>query len=316
MTRKIFLAVAMFILALLAFAKTDSGSAAKTAPEAPATATADSITAPDAKTDTALAVITVPEVTAADDREPYFVMIEGERYILSEGKAYACDMLLESLDSYPPVITEERFFDETDTVSALAICFIVPCVTILGALALLLVFFMKKTRARNSIIERAIDANYTLPDAFYNNGGQSQPMPDATVYENCDTEEGKKHMTGAQGNTTFQRDPKSFSSAVTLLAVGFALILFFGINGKWSVGILAGGVPFFLGLGKLFGYYFIPGFTAGNKNKGGYQRPYYGNGGYNAPYNPGNSTNGRYPGAYPPPFNPGERHDRPMNPRQ
>ena len=62
-----------------------------------------------------------------------------------------------------------------------------------------------------------------------------------------------------------RRDPKNFSSAITLLAVGFALILFFGAKDMWSVAFLAGGIPFFLGVGKLIGYFYVPGFAAADK---------------------------------------------------
>ncbi len=56
----------------------------------------------------------------------------------------------------------------------MAICFGVPCFTLIVVLVLLLMFFMKRTQAKNEIIGKAIDANYQLPDSFFNSQTGSQ----------------------------------------------------------------------------------------------------------------------------------------------
>ena len=196
--------------------------------------------------------------------------------------------------------------EDYNTVPVIAICFIVPCVTILLGLLIVLIFFMRKAQARNAIIEKAIDANYVLPDAFYNPSGSTVNDGVQSSFESEKGNEGSPNSTQQTNRFSPQprsaRDPKSFSSAVTLLAVGFALMLFFIANGKWGTAFLTGGIPFFLGIGKLIGYLYIPGFKD-NPNK----KTAMNNGKYPTPPYPTN-----YPGSYPPPYNGGNTH-RPEN---
>lgn len=315
MIKKLFLTIAMFFVALLVFANPSSRTS--TPPEA-TLATTDTVASEHHS------ILNVENASAR------IVEIEGERFILNEGSAYKLEELLPSRFAFPnesifngnegsmsmPVMAAMPFdFDgntgffpkEDNMVPVIAICFIVPCVTLLLGLLIVLVFFMRKTQARNAIIEKAIDANYVLPDAFYNpsnspiNDGVQSSMDTGTTYN-----DGAHNSTPQSNRFAPQprsaRDPKSFSSAVTLLAVGFALMLFFIANGKWGIAFLSGGLPFFLGIGKLIGYFYIPGFKDDQKknntmNNGTYTNP---------PYH----TN--YPGSYPPPYNGGNAH-RPNN---
>ena len=43
-----------------------------------------------------------------------------------------------------------------------------------------------------------------------------------------------------------------------------ALLLFFLIYTDFSVAVLAGGISLFLGIGRLIGYFYVPGYTSNN----------------------------------------------------
>lgn len=323
MIKKIFLAAAMFLVTLLALAQTDSGSqnVKIISGDQSLTISKDTLCTIVSGADTVMAIIPTSAIDAQDD-SPQIITVNGLSYVTNKGRAYVVDDIFENLDDMRSVAYEEgRDSAKMDkAVPVIAICFIVPCVTIACVLIFILDFFMKKTRARNKIIEKAIDANYTLPDAFYYNGPAPQPVtsPVADAYNT-----GMEHTPGQNHafrlTTPASRDPKSFSSAVTLLAVGLSLLLFFGMVNEFAVGCLAGGVLFLLGLGKLLGYFFVPGFTTGRRTNTTYQRTTYSN----TPQPPhfdrnhdGYADSNRYPGSYPPPFNPGEPHDNQMPPRQ
>lgn len=313
MIKKLFLTIAMLFVALLVFAN-PADDRTSTPPEQHPAPT-DTV-APEQK----------PHLNA-DDESTRIIVVDGERFILDEGCAYKLEELLPSRFAFPnesifhgndamsmPMMPSMQFgFDDADgffqkkdnMVPVIAICFIVPCVTLLLGLLIVLSFFMRKTRARNAIIEKAIDANYVLPDAFYNqsnspmnDGGQSAIEPGTGNDWTNSTHQPNKFSLQPRS----ARDPKSFSSAVTLLAVGFALMLFFIANGKWGIAFLTGGIPFFLGIGKLIGYFYILGFKDDPKkknpiNNGTYPQPPY---------------HSNYPGSYPPPYNGGNAH-RPGN---
>lgn len=198
---------------------------------------------------------------------------------------------------------------------SISVAFVVPCVTIILALVILMVFFMKKNAARNDIISKAIDKNYQLPDAFYtgylsqngtaNDGG-------GVVYPSDDT--GGK-MFGMRVVPEASRDPKMFGSAMTLIAIGFAILLFFSFNREVGVGFLCGGIPLFLGVGRMIAYYYVPGaYKQRNVQK---PQNYQGDGRFGgAPYNNMNMQQPRY-GNYNPSDNRGAGSDpnngRPQN---
>lgn len=59
-------------------------------------------------------------------------------------------------------------YDDDNFLAAITIIFAVPCVTILLIIIAILVFIYKRNRNRNAVIQQAIEANYPLPDEFYN----------------------------------------------------------------------------------------------------------------------------------------------------
>lgn len=115
-----------------------------------------------------------------------------------------------------------------------AIIFSVPCLTIIVGLVVILVFALKRNRGRNEVINNAIEHNYQLPDSFYL---------------------GQKSVNGVPGAPV--RDSKKFYSATSLIAVGLSLVIF-ALYADASFFLLAGGIPFLIGVGQMIGYYCVP----------------------------------------------------------
>lgn len=256
-------------------------------------------------TDTVAALL--PVAGEPFENDPRIVEIDDESYILSHGGAYRLTDVSDAL-MFNPIDAHDDFHEFYESsvnnrkqmVPIIAICFIVPCLTLIIGLVLLLVFFMKKTTARNSIIEKAIDAGYQLPDSFYSNTTAYTHVAGSTG-TNADTLDGQPALAPQPAAT---RDPKNFQAAASLLAVGFALFLFFAVNDMWGVACLAGGIPLLLGVGKLIGYLYIPGYTSDKGRHTQPRQPFNPSGNYpqQPPFPPQQPQNS-YPGAYPPPFN-------------
>ncbi len=298
MTKHFFLAAAMALsLPMCAVGARSQANAGR----------ADSISNIEADTAAVVADTTAAHLPVAGqpfENDPRVVEIDDESYILSNGGAYRLTDVSDAL-AFNPIYDPDDFNEFYESGSrkqmlpVIAICFIVPCLTLIIGLVLLLAFFMKKTVARNSIIEKAIDAGYQLPDSFYSTTSAYTHVAGST---NADTIDGQSAPAPQPVAT---RDPKNFQAAATLLAVGFALFLFFAVNSHWGVACLAGGIPFLLGVGKLIGYLYIPGYTASDKgHKAQPRQPFNPSGNYpqQPPFPPQQPQN-PYPGAYPPPFN-------------
>lgn len=299
--KKIFMTIAMFLVVVLVFAQNDTTKQGVSNGSIVATGLVDTLQVVTEANETIQAF-----AGGIVDHSRYaeMVTIDDDNYILKGAYAYRLDDFDDLIDSVKDA--RDDFFDNSEQkmmVPILAICFGVPCFTLIVALVLLLLFFMKKTQARNAIIGKAIDANYPLPDAFFTNQSVT------TVYEPSES----IHHTSAGTSShrvdlTIRRDPKNFSGAVSLLAVGLALILFFAATDHWPVAFLAGGIPALLGVGKLIGYYYVPGFNANpqkhnNNNYPTQQQPPYG--GYPNPSfrnTPPPASPHQNPGSYPPPF--------------
>lgn len=189
---------------------------------------------------------------------------EGDTYILSEGKAYPLQELLSGFEdgfneSETPGDIADQKLKEIGTLGILgilAICFGFPALVIIVAIILIIGFFKNRNRERNAIIAQAIDHDYQLPDSFYTNQPQHE-------------QEGESETLASKP----ARDPRKFNSAITLIAVGLAVGIFF-----WAVdapvGFVAGGIPLLLGIGRLIGYFYVPGFGAPTQNQ---HRNYYRN---------------------------------------
>lgn len=235
--------------------------------QTPATETvvADSVIQTDS-----IVITETPQVTQTTNSS--VTVLGDEEYLVYDGHVYNINELVaeprqQNIES--EAVTNAKLIKK---VVALAICFIVPCVTILAILIILIVFFLKKNKAKNEIIQKAIDAGYQLPETFYT--GQRTVVIDAPIaIENTQEEPGSsKKLFGAKLTDPTLRDSKKFSSGVTLVAVGLALLLFFICQREWGVGMLAGGIPLFVGLGRLIGYFYIPGYTTSKLKRDDYYR--------------------------------------------
>lgn len=138
-----------------------------------------------------------------------------------------------------------------------ALVFGIPCIGVIAALIVISVVTLRKAHNRQEIINKAIEFNYQLPDAFYN------------PHKSNDLK---------QGNS---RDPRKFSAGMTLAAVGLALVIL-AIVKESAFFLICGLVPLFLGIGKLIGYFLLPaqiypsnhGFPTGPQTNYPPQQPY------------------------------------------
>ena len=149
MTKKIFLTIAMFLVMLIVFAQTGTG-------QQPALPGANNI--PEAATDTLNIITEANETIQAltglmpniDRPDAEIVTVDDNEYILRKGYAYRMENFDDIIDS----VNEARheFFDDSEQkmmIPIMAICFCVPCFTLIVVLVLLLMFFMKRTQAKN-----------------------------------------------------------------------------------------------------------------------------------------------------------------------
>lgn len=148
-------------------------------------------------------------------------------------------------------------------VGIIAIIFGVPCLAIIAALIVILIYALKRNQRRNAIIAKAIDNNYQLPDSFYT---------------------GQKSGTDPNGPV---RDSRKFYSSVTFIAVGFSLIVF-AIASDEPFFLLCGGIPLLIGIGKLIGYFCVPSGIGPMNPRPPYNPPY-------PPRNQGWNPNGQMP---------------------
>ncbi|MDE5941772.1 MAG: hypothetical protein K2H14_06640 [Muribaculaceae bacterium] len=252
-----------------------------------------------------------------ESKDPSLTEIDGVTYILNDGKCYKLESLIDD-NNRNDIVREQDISQRGELrLVALGICFIVPCITLIIALIAVLVFLLNKNRTRAAIIGKAIDANYSLPDAFYSN---QRPAVIDPCYMSPDENAGSPSMNAGMPdvNTSHskwlnlqltdpaQRDPKKFSTGATLVAIGLAMILFFCVERNASGMLLIGCIPFFLGVGNLIGYFYVPGYTSRNMRRDRYNQMHYNN-----QYHQNNATPGQphsqHPGTpCPPPFPPEE----------
>lgn len=223
------------------------------------------------------------ESTNAITKEPIVTEIDGESYILRDGKGYKVEDLLTT--GSKNVAADRAYKERHDLrrVIVIAICFLFPCGTLIACLVAVLIFFLKKSRTKASIIEKAIDANYPLPDSFFSNqrvpfaesGNFYAPEDHATDSAYFQPKQGPQKWLNLELTDPSIRDPKKFSSGVTLVAIGLAMILFFCAETSATGMLLAGCIPFFIGVGKLIGYFYIPGYTSANLKRQNFPEGHY-----------------------------------------
>lgn len=245
-----------------------SGHTANALPQATAVEqTADTTIVSDADS----VVIEAPSTDKEEVTMPTFVTIDGDKYVLKNGEAYKIKDpdYAESQHSLYSYHGDEDYDDDVDTllskrvVPILAIIFGVPCLAVVIIVWLIINYLLKRSRERNTIISKAIDAGYPLPDAFF-----VQPSARETLTGNIngDTMANDKRIFALQPMSL--RDPRKFSSGIKLIGIGLPIFLFFAWSGHGSVAFLCGGLLIFLGAAQLISYYCVP-----NYQSGGYPQP-------------------------------------------
>lgn len=274
--KKIFL-IALYLMAFVvaAFAQVSSGndrdgSPGNTVKSVTFVATEDTMQLSVNKS--ADAAVTTIQVMTDNEGKPY-VIYKGTAYQVADAGESLSEMSQNISDIRAAMVPHQRRDDARW--KQMLVVFGIPCLTIAVALVLLLVFLIKKNRTRTEIITRAIENHYELPESFYT--GQ----PSANCLYGPATGQGSE-ASDHQGTTlqpvsASMRDPRKFSSAMTTIAVGLALLLFFVINVNWGIGFLIGGIPLFIGVGKLLSYLYVPTVT---RNPGPMDPRYLGNGHY------------------------------------
>lgn len=233
----------------------------------------DSMTVEVALADTIVAQ--ADTVVAADKNlpAPLFYGPDGKLMVSTDEGALTIDELIR--EYYNEATLNFSSDDESgptwQMVAVVAICFGVPALVAIVALILILRFQRRKNRERHDIIEHAIDNNYPLPDAFYTR------QPSYQGGEAAHWASSSADGTPQQQPAAMPRDVRKLTSAITLTAVGLALFIAFACGDNVAFGFFAGGIPMFLGIGRMIAYYCVPGY-ADMKTPPAGQMPYINNG--------------------------------------
>lgn len=274
--KKIFL-IALYLMAFVvaAFAQVSSGndrdgSPGNTVKSVTFVATEDTMQLSVNKS--ADAAVTTIQVMTDNEGKPY-VIYKGTAYQVADAGESLSEMSQNISDIRAAMVPHQRSDDPRW--KQMLVVFGIPCLTIAVALVLLLVFLIKKNRTRTEIITRAIENHYELPESFYT--GQTSANCLYVPATGQGSEASDHQRTTLQPVSASMRDPRKFSSAMTTIAVGLALLLFFVINVNCGMGFLIGGIPLFIGVGKLLSYLYVPTVT---RNPGPMDPHYPGNGHY------------------------------------
>lgn len=218
---------------------------------------------------------------------PLFYGPDGKLMVVTDDGALTVDELVREYynEATIQIPTDDVEGPTWPMVALIAICFGVPGIIAIIALILILRFQRRKNRERHEIIQQAIDNNYPLPESFYTR----QP----TYQTSCQPDEpqmppvpGAEIKPGVSQFTqqTMARDPRKFTSSITLIGVGLALLIAFLCSANEGVAFVVGGIPLFIGIGRLLAYYFVPGAATMTTTRRTFQPPYYPNGPvYNMP---------------------------------
>lgn len=108
-----------------------------------------------------------------------------------------------------------------------ATVFGIPCLTVLFILIIVLRYAYKRTSARNALIQKAIENNYELPEAFFN----SSPK------------------------TKDERDPQLLQSSIKYIGIGLLLCIMFMVEfNNIFLGMICL-IPTIIGIGKIVTYF-------------------------------------------------------------
>ncbi len=210
-----------------------------------------------------------------------YAMIDGDEYILKDGAAYKVsdsDVSEESPEALMTVDSADVEYGTNRMTEAVAdhvvpivgIVFGLPCAAIVCIVWFLTNYFIRRNRDKNALISKAIDNDYTLPDAFF-----SQPASSEAAIGD------ESQMSAANSTNMFaaqplsQRDPRRFSTGIMLVCIGVPVFIFFLVNGVTPAAFLCGGILIFIGVAKLLSYYFVPGYSNERLRRPGTQRPTY-----------------------------------------
>lgn len=241
------------ILAFIAIAAMISASAQTSSPKA------TNANAPDSASLTVATPTDTVSIVAASDSAAIINFHSDETVENAETEFDEPDESYYSREDTLDALLEENIAN--NVVVLIIVIFLIPCLTIAFIVWIIMRFFIKRNRERNSIIEQAINAGYQLPETFYTgqpnnyniiNGEMAPNTPDAAPQQI------RPDIKAMQIQPATNRDPGKFSSAATLIAIGAALTLYTVFMHGPDIWLLGGLVMLLLGIGKMIGYFYVP----------------------------------------------------------
>ena len=233
---------------------------------------------------------------------PLFYGPDGKLMVVTDDGALTVEELLNEYynEATIQIPTEESDGPTWPMVAVIAICFGVPGIIALVALILILRFQRRKNRERHDIIQQAIDNNYPLPESFYTRQPSYQNQCQPGESQNGENPQGQpgpapdmRPGVNQFSQQTMARDPRKLSSSITLIGVGLALLIAFLSIDNPGVAFVAGGIPLFIGIGRLVAYYYVPGYAVTTTTRRTFQPPFGDPGPVNGP---GFNMPPQYPG--------------------
>ena len=241
------------ILAFIAIAAMISASAQASSPKA------TNANAPDSASLTVATPTDTVSIVATSDSAAIINFHSEEAIENAETEFDEIDESYYSREDTLDALLEENI--AKNVVALIIVIFLIPCLTIGFIVWIIMRFFIKRNRERNSIIEQAINAGYQLPETFYTgqpnnyniiNGEMAPNTPDAAPQQI------RQDIKAMQIQPATNRDPGKFSSAATLIAIGAALTLYTVFMHGPDIWLLGGLVMLLLGIGKMIGYFYVP----------------------------------------------------------
>lgn len=241
------------ILAFIAIAAMISASAQTSSPKA------TNANAPDSASLTVATPTDTVSIVATSDSAAIINFHSDEAIENAETEFDEIDESYYSREDTLDALLEENI--AKNVVALIIVIFLIPCLTIAFIVWIIMRFFIKRTRERNSIIEQAINAGYQLPETFYTgqpnnyniiNGEMAPNAPDGAPQQI------RQDIKAMQIQPATNRDPGKFSSAATLIAIGAALTLYTVFMHGPDIWLLGGLVMLLLGIGKMIGYFYVP----------------------------------------------------------
>lgn len=241
------------ILAFIAIAAMISASAQTSSPKA------TNANAPDSASLTVAAPTDTVSIVATSDSAAIINFHSDEAIENAETEFDEIDESYYNREDTLDALLEENI--AKNVVALIIVIFLIPCLTIGFIVWIIMRFFIKRNRERNSIIEQAINAGYQLPETFYTgqpnnyniiNGEMAPNTPDAAPQQI------RQDIKAMQIQPATNRDPGKFSSAATLIAIGAALTLYTVFMHGPDIWLLGGLVMLLLGIGKMIGYFYVP----------------------------------------------------------